>query len=205
MENQKLDRTTAEGLQKIQAGAKAATELMDRTHSLVRPSTLVWREIDLSTFLPMLKPAIDGFRTAKCNVVIDCPADLPHVYADMGRLKAALIELVRNACEATANGGSVRIEVRADDAPCHAPSAAVQPLKWVCITVIDDGPGIAPEMMEKVFAPFFSTKKKQSAAGLGLTVALGSVQQLGGVLRLKSEGRGTEVKILLPSRAEVCV
>jgi two-component system cell cycle sensor histidine kinase/response regulator CckA len=201
IDNKNLDRATLEGLAKIQNGAKAATELMDRTHSLVRPSTLVWREIDLALLVPMLKPSFEAFRNKKSTIEIDCADNLPHVWADMGRLKTAIIEVVRNACEATGAGGTVRIEICADDAPATL-SAAAQPLSWVCLKVIDNGPGIPPEMMEKVFAPFFSTKKKQNATGLGLTVALGSMQQLGGLIRIESEPGETKVQLLLPSRSE---
>ena len=69
--------------------------------------------------------------------------------------------------------------------------------------VIDDGKGIAEGMADKIFQPFFTTKKKQNAAGLAsLTVALGFVQQAGGVLRYDSEPGKTAFHMLLPSRAE---
>ena len=51
LDNQKLDQQTMEGLAKIKEGATAASELMDRTHSLARPSTLVWREVKIADFL----------------------------------------------------------------------------------------------------------------------------------------------------------
>lgn len=201
IDNKDLDRATLDGLAKIRDGAKAATELMDRTHSLVRPSTLVWREIDLGVLVSMLRTNFDTFRGAKVNLEIDCSDDLPLVWADMGRLKTAIVEIVRNACDATAAGGNVRIEIRADD-PTPSPSAAAQPLRWVSMKVIDNGPGIPPEMIDKVFAPFFSTKKKQNATGLGLTVALGSIQQLGGLIRLESVPGNTVVQLMLPSRSD---
>jgi nitrogen-specific signal transduction histidine kinase len=56
-------------------------------------------------------------------------------------------------------------------------------------------------MTERVFAPFFTSKKKQNNAGLGLTVALGFVQQLGGVMRLRSAPGETAFQILLPARS----
>ena len=50
LDNKQLDPATVEGLNRIKEGAKAASELMDRTHSLVRPSAVVWREINLGDF-----------------------------------------------------------------------------------------------------------------------------------------------------------
>lgn len=199
LDNKKIDRATQEGLIKIRDGAKAASDLMDRTHSLVRPSALVWREIDLADFVRLLRPGFESFRGAKTSIEIDAPEGLPHIWGDMTRVKTAIIELVRNACEATASGGKVRIEVHAE-APPPTPSPAAQPLKWVALTVTNDGPGIPPELNDRIYSPFFSTKKKQNAAGLGLTVALGFIQQLGGQLRHHSNGTGVSFQMLLPSR-----
>src|ERR1041384_1536344 len=60
LDNQKLDKATLEGLSKIKDGARAASDLMDRTNSLVRPTSTVWREIDLGAFVGMLQ---QGFST----------------------------------------------------------------------------------------------------------------------------------------------
>ena len=62
----------------------------------------------------------------------------------------------------------------------------------------DDGPGINPETEEKIFQPFFSTKKKENA-GLGLNVAAGCVEQIGGVIRHDCKDGKTRFQILIPS------
>src|SRR6185369_8715821 len=73
MDNQKLDKETREGLAKIKKGARAASELMDRTHSLVRPPAVVWREVKLHDFIRMLKPSFDTMRSASTQLIIDAP------------------------------------------------------------------------------------------------------------------------------------
>ncbi len=200
LDNKKLDKTTLEGLSKIKEGARAATELMDRTHSLVRPPSAVWREVRLHDFVRMLKPSFDAMRSATTQLIIDAPDELPSVWADAGRLKTAIVEIVRNALEATSNGGTVTITLRS--APQPAGSRARQTIQWVSLTVTDDGPGIPEENAERIYQPFYSTKKKQNSAGLGLTVAAGFVQQMGGVLRFESERGNTTFEMLLPSRVE---
>jgi signal transduction histidine kinase len=200
LDNKRLDRETVDGLNRIKEGAKAASELMDRTHSLVRPSAVVWREINLGEFLQLLRPGFETFRGPKTVIEIECPEDLPCVWGDMSRVRTAVVELVRNACEATVKGGRVRIELRLEEPPI-APGNATQPIRWVSLTVNDDGPGIPAGMTERVFAPFFTSKQKQNNAGLGLTVALGFVQQLGGVIRVQSEPGNTAFQMLLPSRS----
>ncbi len=200
LDNKKLDRATHDGLSKIKDGARAASELMDRTHSLVRPSTVASREFDLGEFLELLRPAFEVFRSPRTSIELVCCPGLPPIFAEMSRLRTAILELVRNACEATAErGGTVRIELHAELTP---PSMVEAGLTGDCVSlkITDDGPGIPPEITGKVFAPFFTMKKKQNAAGLGLTVALGVVQQLGGVIRLESQPGCTSVQMFLPSR-----
>jgi signal transduction histidine kinase len=199
LDNKTLDRQTVEGLHKIKEGAKAASELIDRTHALVRPSAVVWREIDLVEFLRLLRPGFDRLCGPHTVLELDCVEQVPLIWGDMSRVKTALTELVRNACEATAQGGTVRVVVKAEHIASSAGSAT-QPMQWLSIIVIDDGPGIPKSMRERVFAPFFTSKKKQNNAGLGLTVALGYVQQLGGVNRLESEPGRTAFQIMLPAR-----
>ena len=133
-------------------------------------------------------------------MIIDCQDDLPTIWADAARIKTAIVEIVRNALEATTGGGHVKILLRA--APQPPGNHAAQPIQWVSMTVTDDGNGIPVEMAEKIFQPFFTTKKKQNAAGLGLNVALGFIQQAGGVLRCESEPGKTAFHMLLPSRGE---
>ena len=100
LDKQGLDKTTRDGLRKIEEGARAASELMDRTHSLVRPSAIVWREVDLGEFIPLLRSSMEGFCGPQTNLEIEIEEDLPRVRADLSRLKSAIFELVRNGCEA---------------------------------------------------------------------------------------------------------
>jgi signal transduction histidine kinase len=199
LENKNLDQLTVDGLAKIRDGAKAASELMARTHALVRPSTVVWREIDIADLIRFLRPHFDMYRGPNTKLDLDFADDVPLVRGDMGRIKTAIVELVHNACDATFPGGNIRINLRAER-PAPSPSAATPPITWVSITVTDDGPGIAPEIKERVFTPFFTTKKKQHAAGLGLTVAANFVQQHGGVIRLESSPGQTVAELRLPSQ-----
>ncbi len=200
LDNKKLDKPTLDGLAKIQDGARAASDLMDRTHSLVRPSSAVWRELDLSEMLHRLRPAFEEMAGGKTTVKILCPDETPKIWADVGRIKTAIVEVVRNACDATAGGGNVTIELQTG-APAPTQGAAKKAIKWLSLNVTDDGPGISKEAMGKIFAPFYTVRKKGNATGLGLTVALGYVQQHGGAIRATSHPRETTFQILLPARS----
>jgi two-component system cell cycle sensor histidine kinase/response regulator CckA len=200
MDNKRLDRETREGLAKIKDGAKAASELMDRTHSLVRPSAVVWREINLHDFMFLLKPTFETLCGPHTHLTLECPDHLPAVWGDGTRVRSAIFEVVRNAIEATFPNGNVQIVISA--APKPPGTHARQSIQWVSIMVTDDGPGIPEEIRERIYQPFFSTKKKQNATGLGLTVATGYVQQMGGVVRFESQPGKTTFQLLLPSRAD---
>ena len=197
-DNKRLDKGTLEGLAKIQDGATAACDLMDRANALARPSRAACREMQLGDFVRMLKPSFDTLLGPKTELVIDVAEDLPPVWADAARVKTAVFEIVRNALEATfATGGTVRVELRAASQPRDRPAGP-----WVSVRVIDDGPGIPKEMGERIYQPFFSTKKKKASTGLGLTVAAGIVSEQGGQLCYESEPGKTVFQMLLPCRGD---
>jgi len=201
LDREGLDRTTRDGLNKIKDGARAASELMDRTHSLVRPSTIVWREAKLAEFVPLLKSTMADACGPHTKLEVEIDEDLPPIRADLSRLKTALLELVRNSGEA-APRGTVKIHI-CSESPANFPSASIgnaaHAIGWIAINVIDDGPGVDPEIGEKIFQPFFSTKPRQNAAGLGLNVVAVSVEQIGGMLKYDSKPGCTKFQILLPA------
>lgn len=198
LDNQQLDEQTMEGLAKIKEGAAAASELMDRTHSLARPSTLIWREVKMADFLRTMKPSLMTYCGPRTALEFDLPEDVPPVWADAGRVKTIMFELLRNALEATfSTGGTVKVALSTVPAPGGTPTSP----PWVSMTVTDDGPGIPENIGERIFHPFFSTKKRKSNSGLGLTVALTFVQHLGGIMRSNFAAGKTEFQVLLPARS----
>lgn len=112
---------------------------------------------------------------------------LPHIRADDGQLRQALIALLMNALDATPPGGHVEVETHGDGADS------------VVLTVADDGSGISPENLDKIFNPFFTTKPVGQGTGLGLAICHGIVASHGGEIRVDSEiGRGTRLSLVLP-------
>ena len=129
------------------------------------------------------------------KIDIQCADQLPVAWADPSRLRLALTELVKNACEATASGGRVSIVV-APFSPAGQPKAS----QWASITVIDGGAGIAAGIASQMYEPFTTTKKKDIAAGLGLAVAMGCMQQIGGAIDHERLPGNTTFRLIIPAR-----
>ncbi len=104
-------------------------------------------------------------------------------------LKGVLINLLENARNAMAEGGTARISVRETGSAEES---------WVAISVEDEGVGVPERLLARVFEPRFSTRS--SGTGLGLWIAKRSVESWGGAIEMTSEvGRGTAVEVRLPS------
>jgi signal transduction histidine kinase len=112
------------------------------------------------------------------------PEGLPTLVGDPQQLKQALINLVLNAIQATPPGGAVQV-------------TAVAETEVLRIAVIDSGLGIAPDMLERIFDPYFTTKPQ--GTGLGLPIALRIIEAHRGTLDVSSAlGEGTTVEVRLP-------
>ncbi len=111
----------------------------------------------------------------------------PHVHANEGQLHQVFINLVTNACHAVGeSGGSVVIETLLDE-------------ESVYVRVRDDGTGIPPDRLSKIFEPFYSTKDEGKGTGLGLSIVRNIVNQHGGEVRVESNaGGGTTFEVVLP-------
>jgi two-component system NtrC family sensor kinase len=129
-------------------------------------------------------------RLKQVRLALRLEPDLPRLQADEGQLRQVLVGLLMNALDACRASGTVRVETS------HEGDA-------VRLLVADDGVGIAPEHLDKVFTPFFTTKPPGRGTGLGLPVCHGVVTAHGGRIELQSElGRGTRVSVSLPVSAE---
>ena len=118
---------------------------------------------------------------------------LPHVRASSDQLKQVLLNLLLNAADSMAKGGTITVTtlVGATEGEVVGPEA-------IQIQVQDTGAGIPEDLLEEIFEPFFSTKPGKGT-GLGLWVSQGIVQNHGGALRVRSRvGRGTTFTITLP-------
>ena len=128
------------------------------------------------------------------ELLLDADA-APPLAADPDQLQQVLLNLVMNACDASAPGSRVRVRA----------GAAVDAEGRACIVVEDEGCGIPAELHHQVFDPFFTTKKRGQGTGLGLTITAQIVRDHGGQVSLDSApGQGTTIRVSWPTaRASV--
>jgi signal transduction histidine kinase len=123
-------------------------------------------------------------KTHAVRLVVRTPEGLPALVVDPQQLKQALINLLLNAIQATPPGGTVQVTAAAET-------------EVLRLAVIDSGSGVAPELMDRIFDPYFTTKPH--GTGLGLPIALRIIQAHGGTLDVSSAlGAGTTVEVYLP-------
>ena len=117
---------------------------------------------------------------------IDLPPKLPLLVTDEGRLQQVFINLLLNARQAMPNGGRLTVTARHTD-------------EWYAVTFADTGCGIAPESIESIFEPYFTTKAESGGTGLGLAVSRDYMEALGGTLKVRSvPGQGAAFTVRLP-------
>lgn len=148
-------------------------------------------KIDLRKIIPEFtdmiakKACVDGIIIKK-----EIPENIPFINADSSELQQVLINLFNNAIDAItlkhgSHGGKLDIVVRTVDGKVE-------------ISVADNGCGIDPENIEKIFTPFFTTKPVGKGTGLGLSICFGIIDKMGGTIGVNSEkGVGTTFTITL--------
>ena len=120
------------------------------------------------------------------GVIKELDPALPDITADADQLQQVFTNLILNAIQAMPQGGKLYLRTSAND-------------KKIKIEVEDTGTGISPENMNKLFTPFFTTKREVKGVGLGLAISYGIVQRHKGKIEVQSKlGQGTTFTILLP-------
>ncbi|MBW1982524.1 MAG: PAS domain S-box protein [Deltaproteobacteria bacterium] len=155
---------------------------------------------------PLVKEVIKFLR-ATLPVTIEIrqqiEASLDTVFADPTQIHQVLMNLCTNASHAMGEERGV-LEVRLTNVDLDATSTSkypgVEPGPYLHLAVSDTGHGMPPEVLQRIFEPYFTTKEKGEGTGLGLAVVHGIVTSLGGVIEVSSEpGKGSSFDIYLPT------
>ncbi len=164
--------------------------IIDQLLGFGRKSDGIAVDVDLNALLQEITSLLrhhPGYR--QVNMTTDFCQDLPHVLADPSGLRQVFMNMLINAHQAVAEEGQVDLATgRSNDA-------------HVFVRIRDNGPGIGPDAIDKIWDPFFTTKEVGKGIGLGLALTYDIVKRHGGEIQVESRpGEGSEFIVLLPLR-----
>ena len=186
----RLPAQTASDLEKIVATSLHVREIVRKLLMYGRKMPQRASTVELNK---IVKEGISFFdhRLAKEKISIDLDlgVDVGEITLDPGRLRQVVANIFLNALQAVTHGGRITIRTARSD-------------ESISLTISDTGCGMSPEIKDKIFIPFFTTKEPHEGTGLGLSVVLDIVKGLGGSIRVESEpDLGTSVQVMLPVTA----
>ncbi len=180
--------------QPIEEIARAALRARDLTSKLLafgRRQMLDLRPTRMDVLVGGLESTFTKLAGERCVVELKL-AEVDEVRVDAGQMEQVLLNLVANARDAMPAGGRIDVSVYAGDRELEA-------RRVVCVAVRDQGVGLDEVTRARIFEPFFTTKERSRNTGLGLSTALGIVQQCGGSIEVQSApGHGATFTLVLP-------
>jgi two-component system cell cycle sensor histidine kinase/response regulator CckA len=188
-------------LVQIRQNANRAAALVGQLLAFSRKQTLCPQRIDLQEVLSDMTHLLNRLVGERTRVELRHSPGLGAIRADKRQLEQVLMNLVVNARDAMPGGGTIRIRTEAVSlaAPMTRDRAVVPPGDYALIYVSDEGVGIPPDRIGKIFEPFYTTKRPGEGTGLGLSMVYGIVKQSGGFVFVESEpDRGTRFELYFP-------
>ena len=173
----------------LQRNAERVGRITQALTSFARPARADRKALDLNTVVEETLLLFEKHATkAGIRIVRQLTPGLPLVEADPNEMEQVLLNLLNNARDALGHQGEIRVETG------PAPGRR----GWVRMAVSDTGPGIPPDVRERLFLPFFTTKP--GGTGLGLPISYRIVRDHGGLLEVTTEpGAGATFSVLLPA------
>ena len=190
-------------LVQINQNVNRAASLVGQLLAFSRKQTLKPEIIDVRDTLDDLTHLLNRLVGERITLAVSHDPEKLQIRADKRQLEQVIMNLIVNARDAMAEGGEIRIQTRQEhlDEPYERDRAVVPPGDYVVISVIDQGEGIAPDKLPKIFEPFYTTKRTGEGTGLGLSMAYGIVKQTGGYIFVDSVvGSGTSFTLYFPAK-----
>ncbi len=190
---------TREQLNQISAAANRGAILTRQLLSYARRKDVQFEPLDLNALIENLTQMLRRLLGEDIQLQNLYGPGLKPILGDTGMIEQVIMNLVVNAREAMADGGT--LVMRTDSVcvgeDCSRPEA--RPGEYVCLSVTDTGCGISPEVVPHIFEPFFTTREAGNGTGLGLATVQDIVSKHAGWVEVSTEvGTGTEFRVFFP-------
>ncbi|MBY5810742.1 ATP-binding protein [Rhizobium leguminosarum] len=188
-------------IQNARDGAQRAAVLTARLLAFSRQQPLAPEVIDLNKLVGGMSELLRRTLGEHIRIETVLAGGLWPSFADLSQLENAILNLAVNARDAMPGGGNLTIETANTelDERYSRMHSEVEAGQYVMISITDTGTGMSPEVIERAFDPFYTTKGPGKGTGLGLSQVYGYIKQSGGHIKIYSEiDRGTTLKIYLP-------
>ncbi len=187
-----LDPEVGAALEKMSQSTRRAGELTQKMLTFSRMETGEKVPVQVNQVIRDLEGLLRQTFPHGIGIHLDLAAELPLVLANPNQIEQVLVNLVLNARDAMGDKGSLSLGTRLAglDPEFCAANPWAHPGNYVEVQVADDGPGMPPEVLERVFEPFFTTKEPGRGTGLGLSVAYSLIKNHGGGILAKNRPQG---------------
>ncbi len=189
-------------IMQVKQNANRAANLVRQLLAFSRQQTLQPKVMDVTEIITEVSHLLRRLIGAGIDLKIVHDRDLGLIKIDQGQMEQVLVNLAVNARDAMGTGGTLSIKTRNFMNKEKRPMVGTDEMpagEWVVIDVVDTGTGIPPEVLARVFDPFFSTKPLGQGTGLGLSTVYGIIRQSGGYVGVDTHvGQGTTFSIYLP-------
>ncbi|MBL9139305.1 MAG: response regulator [Verrucomicrobiales bacterium] len=199
-----LSDEVRDAMDEIRTAAKRAADLTQQLLLFSRRQVMQPRVLDLNEVVTNVAKMLQRIIGEDVRMQISLHPQPLHTRADGGMLDQVLLNLAVNSRDAMPGGGQLRIAtcerfLADEDARLLS---GTSPGRYVCLHFADTGTGIAPEHLDRIFEPFYTTKEPGKGTGLGLATVFGIVKQHAGAITVESTvGVGTEFRVCLPAFA----
>ncbi|HQS08298.1 MAG: hypothetical protein B7Y12_11090 [Rhizobiales bacterium 24-66-13] len=189
-------------IMQIKQNANRAAGLVRQLLAFSRRQTLRPQVIQLTDVISDLSMLLRRLMGESISLQVEHGRELWPILVDVNQFEQVIVNLAVNARDAMPSGGVVTLRtlnVPAAACAAYGDASNLAPADYVLVEVGDTGTGMPPDILEKIFEPFFSTKDVGKGTGLGLSTVYGIVKQTGGSVLAASElGKGSLFRVFLP-------
>ncbi|WDP89857.1 MAG: PAS domain S-box protein [Desulfobacter sp.] len=195
------DSMEYDNIQEIFTAGKRGSELVKQILAFSRRSAHKLIPVQIQQILKEVIKLSRSTIPSDIDIISDIQQDCGQVMADPVQIHQIAMNLITNAYHAVEkSGGQLSVTLRETELPEeNQGNKSLIPGRYALFSVSDTGCGIAPEAMDKIFDPYFTTKKKNKGTGLGLAVVYGIIKECRGDIEVRSTlGTGTKFTVHIP-------